>query len=99
MQTWKVELSSSGESLEVTHIRRGIFQGYFFCVLASINTGIEKINSRLWSCQGFKVNHLLFMDDLKLFGKNEHQIDSSRVQTVQLLSEDIGTAGVWVEKV
>ena len=39
------------------------------------------------------------MDDLKLFGKNEDQIDSSRVQTVQLLSKDIGTTGVWVEKV
>ena len=37
----------------------------------------------------FKVNHLLFMDDLKLFGKNEDQIDSL-VQTVQLFSEDIG---------
>ena len=39
------------------------------------------------------------MDDLKLFGKNEDQIDLLRVQTVQLLSEDIGTVGVWVEKV
>lgn len=68
-------------------------------MLASINTGIERINNRSWSYEGFKVNHLLFMDDLKLFGKNEDRIDSSRVQTVQLLSEDIGTAGVWVEKV
>ena len=68
-------------------------------MFVSINTGIEKINSRSWSCEEFKVNHLLFMDDLKLFGKNEDQRDSSRVQTVQLLSEDIGTVGVWVEKV
>jgi len=36
-----------------------------------------------------KVNHLLFMDDLKVFGKSEDQIDSI-VQTVQLFSEDIG---------
>ena len=35
------------------------------------------------------MNHLLFMDDLKLFGKSEDQIDSL-VQTVQLFSEDIG---------
>ena len=35
-----------------------------------------------------KVNHLLFMDDLKLFGKSEDQIDSL-VQTAQLCSEDI----------
>ena len=37
----------------------------------------------------FKLNHLLFMDDLKLFGKSEDQIDSL-VQTVLLFSEDIG---------
>ena len=37
----------------------------------------------------YKLNHLLFMDDLKLFGKNENQI-MSLVQTVYLFSEDIG---------
>ena len=37
----------------------------------------------------FKLNHLLFMDDLKLFGKSHDQIDSL-VQTVFTFSEDIG---------
>ena len=47
MHTWKVELSSSGEMLEVIHIRRrGIFQGRLF-VHDFINFGIEKINSSL----------------------------------------------------
>ena len=47
MHTWKVELSSSGEMLEVIHIRRrGIFQGCLF-VHDFINFGIEKINSSL----------------------------------------------------
>ena len=36
-----------------------------------------------------KVNHLPFMDDLKLFGKSEDQIDSL-VQTVKLFCEFIG---------
>ena len=36
-----------------------------------------------------KANHLLFMDDLKLFGKNEREIDSL-VKTVQVISKDIG---------
>ena len=35
------------------------------------------------------MNHLLFMDDLKLFGKNEREIDSL-VKTVQVISKDIG---------
>ena len=37
---------------------------------------------------GKKINHLLFMDDLKLFVKNEDQIDSL-VNTVKIFSEDI----------
>ena len=36
-----------------------------------------------------KIQHLLFMDDLKLFGKSEDKIDSL-VQTVELFSEDTG---------
>ena len=37
----------------------------------------------------FTLNHLLFMDDLKLYGKSDDQIDSL-VQTVFTFSEDIG---------
>ena len=33
-------------------------------------------------------NHLLFMDDLKLFAKNVNQIDSL-VNTIRIFSEDI----------
>ena len=36
-----------------------------------------------------KVNHLLFMDDLKVFGKNEKKIDSL-IRTVEVFSCDIG---------
>ena len=42
-----------------------------------------------WGRKEFKLNHLLFMDDLKHFGKKEDQIDSL-VQTVFIFSEDIG---------
>ena len=40
--------------------------------------------------KGFKLNHLLFMDDLKLFIKSKNQVDTL-VQTVHTFSEDIGT--------
>ena len=36
-----------------------------------------------------KINHLLFMDDLKLYSQNEKGLDSL-VQTVRVFSEDIG---------
>ena len=38
---------------------------------------------------GFKLNHFLFVDDLKLFAKSKNQIDSL-VETVHIFSEDIG---------
>ena len=36
-----------------------------------------------------KINHLLFMDDLKLYSSNEKELDSL-VQTVHIFSKDIG---------
>ena len=36
-----------------------------------------------------KINHLLFMDDLKLHNRSEKELDSL-VQTVRVFSEDIG---------
>ena len=36
-----------------------------------------------------KVNHLPFMDDLKLYAKNEKSLDSL-IQTVRIFSKDIG---------
>ena len=42
-----------------------------------------------WGRKESKLNHLLFVDDLKLFGKSDDQIDSL-VQTVFTFSEDIG---------
>ena len=38
--------------------------------------------------RGKKINHLLFMDDLKLLAKNENQTDSL-VNTVRIFLEDI----------
>ena len=42
-----------------------------------------------WGRKEFRLNNLLFMDDLKLFEKSEDQIDRL-VQTVFIFSEDIG---------
>ena len=35
-----------------------------------------------------KINHLLFMDDLKLYSRNEKELDSL-VQTIHIFSKDI----------
>ena len=36
-----------------------------------------------------KINHLLFMDDLKLYSRNEKELDSL-VQTIRIFSKDVG---------
>ena len=94
MKSWRLELNASGNTLEAD-IRRGILQGdslsplsFVFCMvpltllLRRAKAGYE------WGNKGFKFNHL-FMDDLKLFVKSKNQIDSL-VQTVHIVSEDIG---------
>jgi len=89
-ETWKTELTSSGKRLGVIHIKRGIFQGdslsplLFVLCMIPLTLVLRKSTARYELAKEFKVNHLLFMDDLKLFGKSEGQIDSL-VQTVQLL--------------
>ena len=52
-------------------------------ILRKVNAGYEMIKDRC------RINHLLYMDDLKLFAKNEKDIDSL-VQTVRIFSDDIG---------
>ena len=42
-----------------------------------------------WGNKRFKLNHLLFMDDLKLFAKSKKQIDSL-VQTMHIFIEYYG---------
>ena len=52
-------------------------------LLIRAKTGYE------WGNKGFKLNHLLFKGDLKLFTKRKNQIDSL-VQTMHIFSENIG---------
>ena len=42
-----------------------------------------------YTLDGVKINHLFFMDDLKLIAKNENEI-GSLVFTANLISQDIG---------
>ena len=52
-------------------------------ILRKVSAGYEMTKD------GCRINHLLFTDDLKLFAKNENEIDSL-VQTVRIISDDIG---------
>ena len=47
-----------------------------------------KVGYQLGDLRG-KVNHLLFMDDPKLYGQNEKQIDTL-VKKIRIFAKDIG---------
>ena len=76
-------MTSSNLRLGHVKIRRGIFQGnslsplLFVLVMIPLPMVLRQTKaSYKLKRGGKKINHLLFMDDLKLFGKNEDQLDN-----------------------
>ena len=77
-------------------IKRGIFQGDFSSPLTFV---LELIPLRLilakakapyeFSASKEKINHVLFMDDLKFCSRNEKELDSL-IQTIRIFSKDRG---------
>lgn len=49
----------------------------------------RKIESEYTLKHGEKLNHLLFMDELKTFAKSDHEVNGL-VSTVHIFSKDIG---------
>ena len=96
MEQWKLYLTSNGEDLGEVDLKRGIFQGdslsplLFVLSMVPLSSILRKLNtSYKWGKKEYKLNHLLFMDDLKLFSKCEEQMDIL-VRTVHVFSTDIG---------
>ena len=96
IKIWKTQLTARGEDLGEMLIRRGIFQGdslspLLFAISMLPRSAILR-ESASWyklSKEEGKINHLMFVDDLKLYGKNVKEINSL-VQTVRVFSSDIG---------
>ena len=82
-------------SLGTVKIRRGIFQGdslsplLFVLCMVPLSLILRKVKFHYGSGdKKTRINHLLFMDVLKLFEKSNDQIDSL-VNAVYTFSEDI----------
>ena len=95
MVNWKTVLTSEGTDLGQVDIRRGIFQGdslsplLFVLIMLPLTLVLRKVRAGYRFSKEMKpVNHLLFMDDLKLYGANKDQLDSL-VQVVRIFSQDI----------
>jgi len=90
MNSWQTNLT-----LGNVNIKRGIFQGdslsplLFIMVMIPLSILLrkEKFGYELDRCTS--INHLFFMDDLKLYGKSEREL-KELMRVVSLFSEDIG---------
>ena len=78
------------------NINRGIFHGdalsplLFVISLIPVTLVLRRMKKRSSFQKGkSKLNHLLFMDDLKLCGSNQNEIDSL-VRTVEIVIKNIG---------
>ena len=96
MQQWRLSLTVNGEDLGEVNVKRGIFQGdslsplMFVLSMVPLSLILKKVNACYkWGKKEYKLNHLLFMDDLKLYAKSEEQTNTL-VRTVYVFSTDIG---------
>ena len=96
MKTWRVELTAGGRGLAEGKIPRGIFQGDVLSPLLFI-IAMMPLNHILRKCTvGYKLNrsqekihHLMSMDEIKLFAKNEKELETL-IHAVRIYSRDIG---------
>ena len=95
MKNWRTTLMSNGQNLGDVNIRRGIFQRdslspLLFVVCLTLLSVILRQTKGKYQLgkEGEAINHLLFIDDLKLYGNDERQIDSL-INTIRVFSDDI----------
>ena len=96
MQTWRVEQTAGGRSLDEIKIQRVILQRDALSPLLFIITMIP-LNHILRKCIGGyklnrsqeKINHIMYMDDIKLFAKNERELEIL-IHAVRIYSQNIG---------
>ena len=95
MKHWKTTLTASGTTLAEVNIRRGIFQGdslsplLFIIAMIPMTMTLRKTGKGYQlGRQGIAINHLMFMDDIKVYAKDSKSLDSL-VQTIRIITEDI----------
>ena len=96
MGNWKTTLTSTDADLGEVRIRRDSFQGdslsplLFVMCLIPLSLILRRTRRRYQlGNDSESINHLLYMDDLKLYRKDERQIDSL-VNAVRVFSDGIG---------
>ena len=98
MTKWNTDLLLNHKngiiSIDSLKINCGIFQGdslspLLFCLALFPLSKLLNDTQYGYNIFESKINHLFYMDDLKLFGKNDNEIDGL-LKTVKTFSDDIG---------
>ena len=96
MEKWREMLCAENSELGEVDIKRGIFHGdslsplVFVLALIPSSSILRKAKATYdFSGSKEKVNHLLFIDDLKLHSRNEKEFDSL-VQIIHIFRKDKG---------
>ena len=96
MQQWRLSLIANGEDLGEVNMKRDIFQGdsllplLFVLGMVPLSLILKKANPFYKrGKKRYKLNRLLFMDDLKLYVKSKEQTNTL-VRTVYVFSTNIG---------
>ena len=100
MKNWKAELTAGGKSLAETKIQRGIFQGDALSPLIFI-IAIMPLYHILRKCTaGYKlskslekINHLMYMEYIKLFAKKWKRTGNSNTRSENIQSGHWD--GIW----
>ena len=96
MESYQTILMAGNKELTRINIQRGIFQGdilfplLFVIGLIPLSDILRKVNAgyQLGKGQHKKINHFLFMDDLRLYGNSEKEAERL-TNTVRIFSKDI----------
>ena len=93
MKTWKVKLPAGGIVLAEAKVQKDIFQGdalsplIFIIVMMPINHKPRKCTAgyKLSKSQE-KINHLMHIDDIKLFSKIGKRTENSNIRNERIYS-------------
>ena len=93
---WRAELKAGRLSFVEVRVKRGIFQGdtlsplIFVRAMMLLNQIIRKYTAGYKQSKSQKkINHFMYMNDIKLFIKSEKELETL-LQTVRIYSQDVG---------
>ena len=94
MEQSQTELTHQQTSFGNVNIKRGIFQGdslsplLFIIAMMPLTVMLRTLKNGYEIEKNLKINHRLYMDDIKLYAKSKRELDSL-IQSTRIFSEDI----------